>query len=286
MRPISLCNVSYKIVTKVVATRLKSIMEDIVGPNRQTTYTIIITQEVIHSMKYKSGKKGWMAIKIDLEKAYDRLNWDFIRETLSNIGLLQKMIELICSNMKVSQEKTGVCFSRNVGWNIKNKINSSLNFQRTDDLGKYLGVQLHHERVSKQKLKIIMVHINRRLNSLKTKSFSFTGRRTLSKSILVALPLYTMQTVFFPKQLYDDIDKSSRSFIWGEDGHNQHIHALAWETLCKPKDGGGLGLREAHKVNLSFMMKNCWALCSQPNKIWVQVLQSKYVWRRYDYGDP
>nr|KYP46934.1 Putative ribonuclease H protein At1g65750 family [Cajanus cajan] len=86
-----------------------------------------------------------------------------------------------------------------------------------------------------------------------------------------------MQTIFFPKQLCDDIDKSSRSFIWGEDGHNRRIHALAWETLCKPKDGGCLGLREARKVNLSFMMKNCWALCSQPNKLWVQVVQSKYV---------
>nr|KYP41624.1 Putative ribonuclease H protein At1g65750 family [Cajanus cajan] len=86
-----------------------------------------------------------------------------------------------------------------------------------------------------------------------------------------------MQTVFFPKHLCGDIDKSSRSFIWGKDGYNQRIHALALETLCKPKHGGSVGLREARKVNLSFMMKNCWALCSQPNKLWVQVVRSKYV---------
>nr|KYP38810.1 Transposon TX1 uncharacterized [Cajanus cajan] len=102
MRPISLCNVSYKILTKVIATRLRGIMEDFVGPNqcsfvpfRQSTDNIIITQEVIHSMKYKSGRKGWMAIKIDLEKAYDRLSWEFIRETLTDIGIPKNLIGLI-----------------------------------------------------------------------------------------------------------------------------------------------------------------------------------------------
>nr|KYP53454.1 Retrovirus-related Pol polyprotein LINE-1 [Cajanus cajan] len=94
MWPISLCNVSYKVITKVLASRLRKIMEGLVShnqcsfvPHRQTTDNIIITQEVIHSMKRRSGKKGWMAIKIDLEKAYDRLKWKFIKDTLEDIGL-------------------------------------------------------------------------------------------------------------------------------------------------------------------------------------------------------
>nr|KYP73853.1 Transposon TX1 uncharacterized [Cajanus cajan] len=94
MRPISLCNVSYKVITKALATRLKRLMEGLVSPNqcsfvphRQTTDNIIITQEVIHSMKHRSGKKGWMDIKINLEKAYDRLNWSFVKDTLLDISL-------------------------------------------------------------------------------------------------------------------------------------------------------------------------------------------------------
>ena len=38
---------------------------------------VIIAQEVIHSMKHKKGNSGWMAIKVDLEKVYDRLKWSF-----------------------------------------------------------------------------------------------------------------------------------------------------------------------------------------------------------------
>ena len=42
---------------------------------------------MIHSMKLKKGKKGYMAIKIDLEKANDRLSWDFIENILAKIEL-------------------------------------------------------------------------------------------------------------------------------------------------------------------------------------------------------
>ena len=56
---------------------------------------IVIAQEVIHSMRKKAGKKGFMAIKVDLEKAYDRLNWDFIYETLQETRLPRDMSQII-----------------------------------------------------------------------------------------------------------------------------------------------------------------------------------------------
>lgn len=54
---------------------------------RQITDNILIYQEVVHSMRNKQGKKGLMILKIDLEKAYGRLNWDFIRHTLKDVGM-------------------------------------------------------------------------------------------------------------------------------------------------------------------------------------------------------
>ncbi|GMJ08617.1 hypothetical protein HRI_004530900 [Hibiscus trionum] len=79
-RPISLCQVLYKIVTKVVVNRIKPFISEWVKdnqtsfvPGRLISDNIIIAQEVVHSMRRKTRAKGWMAEKIDLERAYDRL---------------------------------------------------------------------------------------------------------------------------------------------------------------------------------------------------------------------
>ncbi|XP_073046080.1 uncharacterized protein [Primulina eburnea] len=109
-RPISLCNVSYKILTKTMTNRLKTVMSDLIGPyqssfvqGRQISDNIIVYQEVLHSMRKKSGAKGYMAIKIDLEKAFDRLSWEFIRETLTDVGLNKEWIRNIMNCITTSR---------------------------------------------------------------------------------------------------------------------------------------------------------------------------------------
>ncbi|XP_039014644.1 uncharacterized protein LOC120144710 [Hibiscus syriacus] len=59
------------------------------------TDNIIVAQEVVHSMRLKKGKTGYMAIKIDLEKAYDRLEWPFINDTLKKLHIPDNLRMLI-----------------------------------------------------------------------------------------------------------------------------------------------------------------------------------------------
>lgn len=93
-RPIGLCNVSCKTITKIIASRIRGSLDKLIGPaqcvfvpERQGQDNIIVTHELFHSPRRKKGSKGWMAIKIDLEKAYDRLGWSFIKDTLMDIGI-------------------------------------------------------------------------------------------------------------------------------------------------------------------------------------------------------
>ena len=78
-RPISLYNVVYKVISKILAQRLKVLLPKIVSPwqgafvpGRVIQDNTIIAQEVIHAMKRSKGKQGYMALKMDMEKAYDR----------------------------------------------------------------------------------------------------------------------------------------------------------------------------------------------------------------------
>ncbi|OMP01704.1 reverse transcriptase [Corchorus capsularis] len=101
-RPISLCCVAYKLITKVLVNRIRLLLHDLVAPNqvsfiprRQAADNIILAQEIIHTIRRCSSKNGLMAIKIDLEKAYDRVNWSFLRDTLRDFGFSEKWTRLI-----------------------------------------------------------------------------------------------------------------------------------------------------------------------------------------------
>ncbi|KAH1081557.1 hypothetical protein J1N35_021318 [Gossypium stocksii] len=107
-RPISLCLVLYKLTMKVIANRFKFIFPKIIAPEqagfiagRNINDNIIIAQEVIHSMRYQEKRK-WMAIKIDLEKAYDKVSWELIEVSLHAAGIPEYLISVIMNSISNS----------------------------------------------------------------------------------------------------------------------------------------------------------------------------------------
>ena len=80
-RPISFCNVLYKIIAKVLANRLKTIFPTIFNESRSTfilgrsiTVNVIVAFELFHHMKKKArGHLGDVAPKVNMSKAYDRI---------------------------------------------------------------------------------------------------------------------------------------------------------------------------------------------------------------------
>lgn len=86
-RPISLCNVIYKIIAKCIANRLKPHLPDYIHPaqqafieGRRISNNIIIAQEITHSFSLSSWKNKAFMLKIDLAKAFDRLEWKVRRK--------------------------------------------------------------------------------------------------------------------------------------------------------------------------------------------------------------
>ena len=103
-RPISLCNTVYKIITKIIMARLRPFLDKLISPlqtafvpGRRGIDNAIIAQEVIHSISKKRGNVGYMVLKIDLEKAYDKLEWSFIRDMLFRANPPMDLIEVIMS---------------------------------------------------------------------------------------------------------------------------------------------------------------------------------------------
>lgn len=92
-RPISLCNVVYKLVSKVLANKLKVFLDSIISvnqsaftPERLITDNILVAFEVFHYMKNLNKAEGFMAMKLDMSKAYDRIEWCFLEAILEKLG--------------------------------------------------------------------------------------------------------------------------------------------------------------------------------------------------------
>lgn len=101
-RPISLLNVVFKLTTKVIVNRLKPILPKIISPTlasfipgRQITDNIVIVEEVLHTMRSRAAGKKRMIMKIDLEKAYDRIRWEFLEDTLREAHIPIDLIRVI-----------------------------------------------------------------------------------------------------------------------------------------------------------------------------------------------
>ena len=93
-RPISLCNVKYKLISKVLANRLKVILPYIIFENqgaflsgRLIIDNVLIAFELMHYLEHKKeGINGFAVIKLDMSKAYDRLEWGFIKLVMIKMG--------------------------------------------------------------------------------------------------------------------------------------------------------------------------------------------------------
>jgi hypothetical protein len=100
LRPISLCNVLYKIISKVLTNRLKSILPDIISPSqsafvpgRLISDNILIAYEMTHYlMNKREGKTGYAAIKLDMRKAYDQVEWSFLNTIMKRLGFNETWI--------------------------------------------------------------------------------------------------------------------------------------------------------------------------------------------------
>ncbi|KAJ8433993.1 hypothetical protein Cgig2_012686 [Carnegiea gigantea] len=105
------------------------------------------------------------------------------------------------------------------------------------------------EFVTKETFKYVIDRVDKRHSGWKTKCLSLTGRMTLIKSPILAIPAYAMQT---------------------------EPHLVSWATVTKPMSEGRLGIRSMLELNSTSMAKLGWRLLHEPTALWTRVLYHKY----------
>lgn len=107
-RLINLCNTIYKVFSKVLVNKIKPFLDMVIGspqkgfvPGRQILNAVIATHEIIHSMEKIQRLR--MALKLDISKAYDRINWTFLYDVLEQVGFSKDNVNVIKIMVETTQ---------------------------------------------------------------------------------------------------------------------------------------------------------------------------------------
>ncbi|KAL3689319.1 hypothetical protein R1sor_015628 [Riccia sorocarpa] len=148
--------------------------------------------------------------------------------------------------------------------------------QRFKYLGLLSGIDVRNEELKDQ----VKLQYEKRLKHWSLRLLSWPERLLVIRSILRALPGYTLLSLGIHKAGVTELDRISRQFLWGwsETGKCKKS-LLAWEVFSKPKNAGGLGWGQLETLAEAHLLKNVLCLMKPDQDIWTSLLQRILITR-------
>ncbi|XP_023752887.1 uncharacterized protein LOC111901263 [Lactuca sativa] len=258
---------------KVLGTLLGWSLGDIVSknqsafiPGRSILDNILLAQELIVGSKNKRGVPK-CTIKIDIQNAYDKVDWKFLKRILLGNGNSARVIRDALdefkkvSGLKVSMEKSQIFFSC-VKPNIRRIILGILPFDIGKFPFKYLGIPMSVTKLFGRDCKQLIEKIKMRVFNWKSKALSFAGRLQLINSVLTSIHVYWASIL---------------SFLWANGEIVKGKAKVKWNDICRPKAYGGLGVKNLRKWNDALLAKHVWNVINNKNSLWVRWMKTNYI---------
>ncbi|XP_020266679.1 uncharacterized protein LOC109842189 [Asparagus officinalis] len=285
-RPIACCNCLYKIISKILANRIRSVIGSLVNEaqnafvkGRQISSNILLAHELAKNYNRKHISPRAM-LNIDIKKAFDTINWGFLKEMLIGLGFPDAYIGWIMacitspkysiafngalhgyfkgerglrqvSGLSANLNKCSI-FYGGIDDSVKASIFNSLGFSEGTMPIRYLGVPLICKRLSYTDCAPRLNRIPDQFQSCSHRKLSYAGRLQIIKSSILGIQVFWTSNYILPARVLKKVDELCRNFLWGKYDQSVKVFPLvAWERVCLDKKKGGLGIFSATIWNLA-----------------------------------
>ncbi|KAK2426743.1 hypothetical protein QL285_025379 [Trifolium repens] len=300
-RPIAMANFKFKVISKILADRLASILPSIISDeqkgfihDRNIQDCICIASEAVNLLHNKSfGEvlsrsisklvnqgvlnqiKGTRNCWVPSHSFYADDLLIFCKGNLSGLKALKNLFDQYAleSGQVINPSKSTI-YSGSITPGRLNLIVQLLNFKLGSIPFVYLGVPIFKGKPTSLHLQPVADKIKLKLSAWKASLLSIAGRVQLVRSVVQSMLIYSISIYSWPTSLIKDLEKCIRNFIWSGDTDKRKLVTVSWKIVCRPFSQGGLNIRSLVKLNEASNLKLCWSLLHS-HASWAKLLRDR-----------
>nr|GEZ93247.1 hypothetical protein [Tanacetum cinerariifolium] len=268
---ISLIGCQYKIIGKILANRLNKVIRSCISlvqsafiKGRNILNGSLILNEVL--AWYRKSKKDPMVFKVDFEKAFDSLRWNYLDLVLDKLGFGTKWRSWIFGCLRNARSSVLINGSPTAEFELFRVSGLKINIHKSNVFGvgisdddvtcmaniigcgeanlpmKYLGVPVGCNMSRCSNWNAIIQKLSYKLSSWKARLLSVGGRLSLIKSVLGNLPTYYMSIYLMPVLVRNKLESMRNKFFIGGDHEDKKMTWVNWKKCMASRKHGGLGI--------------------------------------------
>ena len=136
---------------------------------------------------------------------------------------------------------------------------------------------MHTKRLSTVDCSTLVSNVTAQIRTWHAQLLSYAGPIELVRAVIGGIQNFWSQIFCLPKKVLNLVDSACRKFIWTGRLEESKKSPVAWETMCLPKECGGLNLKNLAVWVKAAILKLLWNLENKKDRLWVRWMHSYYI---------